>query len=65
MAIVGLLVLGAIAIAAVAMGDGKTARKVVKQIPVNTFAPGPSLVAAKDAKVDPAQPGLIPDEDMI
>ena len=66
MAIIGLLVLGAIAVAAVAMGDGKTARKVVKQIPVNNFAPGPCIVAAKDAKVDPAQPGLvIPDEDMI
>ncbi len=59
MAIVGLLVLGAIAIAAVAMGDGKTARKVARQVGRNGhgYAPGPSIVAAEEAKIDPAVPG--------
>ena len=62
MAIIGswLLVLGAIAVAAVAMGDGKTARNVVRQVGRNGhgYAPGPSIVAAEEAKKDPAQPGL-------
>ena len=60
MAIVGLLVLGAIAIAAVAMGDGKTARKAVRIVGGDGHgrAPDPSIVAAEDAKKNPAQPGL-------
>ena len=59
MAIVLLLVLGAIAITAVAMGDGKTARNAVRQVGRNGhgFAPGPSIVAAEEAKKDPYTPG--------
>jgi hypothetical protein len=69
--IFGLLVLGAIAVkilvADVVMGDSKTARSVVKQTSVNHFEPGPSIVATEDAKINPAQPGLIDvqDDEMI
>jgi hypothetical protein len=66
MTIVGLLVLGAIAVVAVAMGDGKTARRAVQKVGGNGhgYAPDPSIVAAEDAKINPAKPGLaIPDED--
>ncbi len=64
--IVSLLVLGVIAIAAVAMGDGKTARRAVQKVGGNGrgYAPDPSIVAAEDAKINPAKPGLAyPDEE--
>jgi hypothetical protein len=53
MAIVGLLVLGAIAVAAVAMGDRKTARRRVGTNG-HGYAPGPGIVS----KLDSAQCNL-------
>lgn len=60
MTIVGLLVLGAIAVVAVAMGDGKTARKAVQHVGGNGHgrAPDPSLVSKMDVDRDEKNPGL-------
>jgi hypothetical protein len=59
MTIVGLLVLGAIAVVAVAMGDGKTARNVARQVGRNGhgYEPDPSVVAKLDANRDETNPG--------
>lgn len=59
MTIVGLLVLGAIAVVAVAMGDGKTARRAVQNVGGNGHgrAPDPSFVSKMDVERDETQPG--------